>query len=162
MKTYARIENSTVMELFSTAGDIATMFHPAIVWVECTSNPSVAVGWTYAGGVFAAPVIPPLSQAQMFATAETALQAAMDALAGQWGYGNPPGSVGSIEQGITYLNSTNAAWKAQAVALNAWRDAMWAWSIAQQAAIAAGTETMPTTMTAFIAGMPAAPANPYY
>ncbi|MGA2228223.1 MAG: hypothetical protein ABSH41_27635 [Syntrophobacteraceae bacterium] len=38
MKTYARIQNGAVMEIVSTAGDITTMFHPDLVWVDVTAN----------------------------------------------------------------------------------------------------------------------------
>lgn len=57
MKAYARIDGGIVAELFSTDGDITEMFHPDLVWVE-VPNEAVAVGWTYAAGKFAAPVVP--------------------------------------------------------------------------------------------------------
>lgn len=37
MKNYARIENGLVAELFETAGDMAELFHPALVWIEITA-----------------------------------------------------------------------------------------------------------------------------
>ena len=103
---------------------------------------------------------PPPTQAQALTMGETAIQAALDAFAGTWGYGNPPGGVGAIAQAITYLNSTNAQWKAEATALNSWRDAVWAWAATQQTAILANPASMPATTAAFVAGMPAAPARP--
>lgn len=57
MKTYARIDNGIVAELFSTDGDITEMFHPDLVWVEVPDE-AVAVGWTYAAGKFDTPVVP--------------------------------------------------------------------------------------------------------
>ena len=98
--------------------------------------------------------------AQAFELGETAVQQAMDTFAGSWGYGNPPGAVGSITQALTYMNSTNPQWKAEATALNIWRDAVWAWSAAQQAAISANPALIADTIEEFISGMPAAPARP--
>ena len=53
MKTYARIENSAVVELFETDGDITEMFHPDLIWVEASAD--VAVGDKYAYGQFKHP-----------------------------------------------------------------------------------------------------------
>lgn len=50
MKKYARIENGKVAELFETDGDISTMFHPSLFWVECTGE--VQVDDNYQDGVF--------------------------------------------------------------------------------------------------------------
>ena len=161
MKTYARIENGTVMELLQTSGDITTMFHPSMVWVDCTSNNLVSIGWSYTAGVFSAPPAPPgLTLEEALTMGETEIQAALDAFAGTWGYGNPPGAVGAIAQAITYMNSTNAQWKDEATALNSWRDAVWVWAATQQAAIQANPASMPATTAAFVAGMPATPARP--
>jgi hypothetical protein len=56
MKTYARIENSIVAELFETDGDIAEMFHPSLIWVPAPGD--VAVGDEYAAGQFERPQPP--------------------------------------------------------------------------------------------------------
>lgn len=53
MKTYARIESGTVVELLETDGDISTMFHHSLVWVECDAY--VQVGYLYDGESFTAP-----------------------------------------------------------------------------------------------------------
>ncbi|SDI53869.1 DUF4376 domain-containing protein [Pseudomonas panipatensis] len=58
MKTYARIEDVVVVELFETDGDISEMFHPDLVWVVVPDGADVACGWTYAAGKFSAPVVP--------------------------------------------------------------------------------------------------------
>jgi len=53
---YARIYEGAVVELFSTDGDIAEMFHPDLVWVDVTAtNPKPEVGWLYDGENFAPP-----------------------------------------------------------------------------------------------------------
>ena len=50
MKTYARIDAGKVVELFETEGDISTMFHPSLQWVEITKvKPAVGVGFLYDG-----------------------------------------------------------------------------------------------------------------
>ena len=38
MKTYARIQDGRVAELFATDGDITSMFNPALVWVDVSSQ----------------------------------------------------------------------------------------------------------------------------
>ena len=53
MKTYARIQNGVVAEIFETDGDIAQMFHPSLTWVECSST--VEPGYVYANGEFGKP-----------------------------------------------------------------------------------------------------------
>jgi hypothetical protein len=56
VKTYARVVNGVVMELFSTAANIATLFPASIVWVDVTNVSGVQVGWVQQpGGGFAAP-----------------------------------------------------------------------------------------------------------
>lgn len=35
---YARIDNSEVMELFQTDGDIKEMFHPELEWIDVTKE----------------------------------------------------------------------------------------------------------------------------
>ena len=46
MKTYARVDNGIVWELFSTDGNMAEMFHPAIVWADVTGlSPCPQQGW---------------------------------------------------------------------------------------------------------------------
>ncbi|WP_025110825.1 hypothetical protein [Pseudomonas sp. H1h] len=47
MKTYARIVNNTVVELFSTEGNMAEMFHPDLLWVDITDiTPTPQIDWT--------------------------------------------------------------------------------------------------------------------
>jgi hypothetical protein len=58
-RIYARVDGGAVMEMFATTGDITTMFHPSLTWVEITSiSPQPQVGWSYAAGVFSAPSAP--------------------------------------------------------------------------------------------------------
>lgn len=46
MNTYARIYGGLVAELFSTDGDMATMFHPDLIWVNIDDmSPAPIVGW---------------------------------------------------------------------------------------------------------------------
>lgn len=47
-------------ELLSTDRDITTMFNPALVWIEVTSQPRVKYGWQFDGTNFSPPtVLPP-------------------------------------------------------------------------------------------------------
>jgi len=48
-KTYARIENDTVVELLKTDGDIAAMFHRDLHWIDVTGEAGVAYGWRHDG-----------------------------------------------------------------------------------------------------------------
>lgn len=67
MKTYARIDAGLVVELFDTDGDITTMFHPSLVWVDAGTS-GAQVGWGYAVGVFSPPSpTPAQTRAQLIA-----------------------------------------------------------------------------------------------
>jgi len=47
MKTYARIVNDTVVELFSTDGNMVEMFHPDLLWVDITEiTPAPQIDWS--------------------------------------------------------------------------------------------------------------------
>ncbi len=59
MKIYARIHDGLVAELLRTDGDITTMFHPAIVWVDASSALGVSDGWSFDGKIFTPPPAPP-------------------------------------------------------------------------------------------------------
>ena len=58
MKTYARIQDGRVAELFATDDDITKMFHRDITWVNVSMVQDVAVGWGYDGQRFALPPTP--------------------------------------------------------------------------------------------------------
>ena len=49
MQTYARIQDGVVAELFTTDRDIATLFHPALQWVNVTDASGTAPGSRHAG-----------------------------------------------------------------------------------------------------------------
>ncbi|HIE1924578.1 TPA: tail fiber assembly protein [Pseudomonas aeruginosa] len=62
MKTYARIQDNFVVEFYETDRDIATVFHPDLIWVDVSDiEPSPDYRWTaeQVDGVwfFAEPVI---------------------------------------------------------------------------------------------------------
>lgn len=47
MKTYARVYRGVVVEFFETDGDIATMFHPDLIWVDVSdAMPPPGYMWT--------------------------------------------------------------------------------------------------------------------
>jgi hypothetical protein len=60
MKKFARIKDGRVAELLMTEGDIAAMFNPAIVWIDVSSGPGIAEGWSFDGANFG-PRPPPAS-----------------------------------------------------------------------------------------------------
>jgi hypothetical protein len=58
MKKYALLYMGKAVQLFETDGDIKTMFHPDMTWIECPSE--VEEGWLYDGKQFApegAPIV---------------------------------------------------------------------------------------------------------
>ena len=93
-------------------------------------------------------VSPPApTQAQIIASYESAAQTNLDSVARSWGYS-------SLAIATSYVNSSNAQWKAEAEALIAWRDAYWT----EAYTIEAGT--LPATAQGFVALLPAAPTKP--
>jgi hypothetical protein len=71
MKTYARIDGGKVAEIFSTDGNMGTMFHPSIVWADVSAGavPQVGMIATQTGSAwtFAVPAGPTLAQNQAVA-----------------------------------------------------------------------------------------------
>lgn len=90
---------------------------------------------------------PALNQNQIIANYEFAAQENLDAVAKSWGYD-------SLVSAVSYANSTNPQFKAEAEALIEWRDKLWA----EAYTIEAGT--LPVTADAFLAMLPAAPTKP--
>ncbi len=81
IRTYARIDNGAVAELFSTSGNMCEMFSATLVWIDVTSQPSVAIGWLYDGQSFSAPQPPAVSPLSAATIAE--LQVQLQSLAAQ-------------------------------------------------------------------------------
>ncbi len=77
MKTYARIQDHAVAELFTTDGDMSELFSPALVWVDVTGIQGVSEGCLYDGSTFA----PPKPVAAPAAPSLAELQAQLQALA---------------------------------------------------------------------------------
>lgn len=87
-----------------------------------------------------APRVPSLSEYQ------EAIQFHIDAKAREKGY----------ESGFscsTYANSTNPAWKSEAEAFIAWRDAVWIYAYGELAMVASGQRSAPSSME-FIGELP--------
>jgi hypothetical protein len=80
-KTFARIQDGVVAELFATDADITQLFAPALVWVDVTGAPSVLQGWRYDGSDFTPP--PPVVVVAPPAPSLADLQAQLQALAAQ-------------------------------------------------------------------------------
>ncbi len=90
MKTYARVAGGVVLELFSTALAINSLFPPGITWVDVTSVSGIAIGWLQIGNGFTAPAaqtptIPVVTLASVQAQL-TALQSQVNAIAAAGGH----------------------------------------------------------------------------
>jgi len=88
---------------------------------------------------------PSLTQAQVQAVLDTDVQAYIDSKATAKGYD-------SAASCLSYLNSSNATWKADAVAMNSWRDAVWGYCFMN-----ATSATPSTTWAQLQPLLPAAP-----
>ena len=91
--------------------------------------------------------------ATTIATYEAAVQAEMDSTARAWGYD-------SLLSAASYAASAVLQYKADSLALVAWRDALWIAAYALEQAVIAGTQTLPATTAAFLALLPPPPARP--
>ena len=60
-RRFARVQDGRVAEVFTTEGDLETLFNPALTWVDVTDEPGVTEGWLQDGGRFTAPapIAPP-------------------------------------------------------------------------------------------------------
>lgn len=96
MKTYARIESDTVVELFKTDGDISEMFHPDMVWVDVTAVAGIAERWKKSGSVFAPP--PSVSLVDIKAGAWEAIKAKRDTV-----------SAGGVKVGTKWYHSDESS-----------------------------------------------------
>jgi len=97
--------------------------------------------------------LPQPSQAQVIASYTAAVQSHLDDVAVSWNYL-------SILSAASYAASTVPQFQAEALALIAWRDAVWLDCYTKQAAIQAGTQPIPASPAAFVATLPTAPARP--
>lgn len=88
---------------------------------------------------------PAPTTAQVQAALEQAVQQYIDSKAQAKGYDTAASC-------ISYLNSTNATWQADAAAMNTWRDAVWGYCYAN-----AASATPSTTWAQLLPLLPAAP-----
>lgn len=71
MKTYARVAEDRVAEVFTTDGDISQMFHPDLLWVDVsTYSPMPESGWRAVrqdegDWHFSRPLVPPPTVAEI-------------------------------------------------------------------------------------------------
>lgn len=153
--TYALIQNGVVANIIEWDGSSSWQPPKDTQTVQVPAGVLVGIGYAYDGKAFSAPVVaaPVLTTAQTIALYEAALQVALDAGAKGWGYD-------SIVSAASYAASTSAQFKAEALALIGWRDAVWVWAGAQLSSVQAGTQAMPATPAAFVALMPAQPVRP--
>lgn len=107
------------------------------------------MGATWNGATFAAPPPDPPT----FPELETAIQSQLDTYAQSWGYND-------CATACTYVGSTVAKFNNEGVALRNWRDATWIAAETLAAQIGSGVATMPATVAAALALMPAEPVRP--
>jgi hypothetical protein len=125
---------------------------PQGVVVTATGN----IGDSYDNGIFVPPPTPDLTPEEVYAVGKVTVQVTMDKHAQEWGYEN-------LADGLSYINSTNATWKAEAEALNVWRDENRAWLETQKpqaTPVVLGGSTKGEVTTQAVAIMPAAPTRP--
>ncbi len=79
MATYARLQGGVVAELFTTAGDMAKLFPPGLTWLDVTTTPQAAVGWTAHGGV----PVPPAKVAAHATAAPVSVEASLASVEAQ-------------------------------------------------------------------------------
>jgi hypothetical protein len=84
---------------------------------------------------------------------ENAAQESLDATARAWGYD-------SLLSAASYATSAVAQFRAEALALIAWRDAVWGAAYTIQAAVSAGEQALPATAATFVALLPGSPERP--
>lgn len=84
---------------------------------------------------------------------ESSAQSNLDSVAQSWGYD-------SVVSAVSYANSTIAQFKAEAVALIEWRDAVWSSAYTLLANVQAGKKLAPKTVDEFLALLPIAPGRP--
>lgn len=65
MSKYARIDGGEVVELISTDGNIAEMFHSDLKWITVPDGVAVEVGWVYVDGKLSPPTQAALSAAEL-------------------------------------------------------------------------------------------------
>ena len=111
--------------------------------VQVPQRPGTFYTWDTAASAWVADIAPALL------SLEQKVQQYLDQKAQAKGYD-------SAASCISYLNSSNATWKADAIAMNTWRDDVWNFCFTNEASVKAGTTPLPTS-TQLIAALPAAP-----
>lgn len=105
---------------------------------------AVSAGWQEITGSWP----PPESETQLQKRLEAVVGSAINEGAAQWGYD-------SIESAVSYVNSENPQYVAEARALSKWRDTVWDWAIPQFSLAKPGE-----TVGGFLANMPDFPQRP--
>lgn len=145
IKTYARIEKDTVVELFETDGEISEMFHPDMVWVDVSEVPDIVERWKKVGAGFFPPAPPTLAQEEIIAQYEKALDAHLDSVAKIYRY----------DSRFTFALRAgySGPYQAEAIAFAQWMDDCNVHAFARMSRVLEGAEPMPT-IEALIADLP--------
>lgn len=111
-------------------------------------------GWVkQSDGSFAPPKVESKSSDQIIADYKQAAQKNLDDYAQSWNYDG-------IVSAASYSASTNPQFKAEALALIAWRDSVWASAYALLDEVNSGKKTVPKSVDEFLEFMPKAPDRP--
>lgn len=137
---YALILNNEIVQIELNTFPVAA----PLIWVQCPDNCTLA--WTYANGVFTAPIAPTLTFDEQMKPYRDEVNTALYQTAQSKQYDNQL----SI---VTYINSSNTQWKAEANAFITWRDALFAYAINIENQVQSNSIPAPT-LESFIAGFP--------
>ena len=118
--------------------------HPNYQWIEC--DDSIKPGYLYQDGQFSPPPEQVLSADDQLNIYRQAIQEHLDRKSFERGYS------GSISL-VSYSNSTNETWKAEAESFIAWRDAVYAYALEVLNGVQQGGQ--PPELNDFMSGMPA-------
>lgn len=123
MNIFARLEDVTVVELFSVNRDeLKNLFHPDFLqnFIEVSeSTGTPEIGYSYENGIFRTPEEMPLSEEQVRAEKVALVQSHLDAAAQALNYD-------SIANAITYADEPAVLkFQREGQALRAWRSLVW-------------------------------------
>lgn len=117
-------------------------------WPSIVTPPTYLDGWYVNVLVPEPPAEPVAAPAVTLAACQAAIDRHVDAVARERHYA-------SAVSLASYANSTVPQWRAEAEAFVAWRDAVWAYALAELASVQSGDRAAPETVEAFIEELPA-------
>ena len=126
----ALVLNNFVVQVEQESFEVA----PPLRWAECSDD--TKVGFMFDGMNFREIQRPEKSQSMIEAEYEMVLKGHLNDVARERKYSDATSC-------ISYINSTNAAWAAEAQAFNKYRDDIYSFVIELQSDVASGAKKMP-------------------